>query len=85
MENIFEGFTVVNIDPGNNVLCDLCNTDYTNSNETGGFLFSRKAVCPECAPDFEKTVIICNEKRFITDRAMPNETFRDFVYRIRNS
>jgi hydrogenase maturation factor HypF (carbamoyltransferase family) len=75
--------TVINVDPGNTVLCDLCNEDYTNSDEKGGFLFSGKAVCPKCAPKFMKSVKLYNEERFIVSEARSNETFRDFVYRIR--
>ena len=75
--------TVINIDPGDVVLCDLCNEDYTNSDEKGGFLFSGKAVCPKCAPKFMKSVKLYNEERFIVSEARSNETFRDFVYRIR--
>jgi len=32
------------IDFGNVVLCDLCNKDYSNSDEHGGFLFGNSAV-----------------------------------------
>lgn len=78
-------FEVIVINPGNVVLCDLCNADYTLSRETGGFLFGHTAVCPKCAPSFEKRVSKYNEERFITDRAMKDELFRDFVYRVRNS
>lgn len=34
---------------GNSVFCDMCNDDYTNSNESGGFLFGSYAYCPKCA------------------------------------
>lgn len=77
------GVTVITVVPGDTVLCDLCNEDYTNSDEKGGFLFSGKAVCPKCAPDFLKSVKIYGEERFIRAQAGPDESFRDFVYRIR--
>lgn len=80
---IINGVTVINIDPGDTVLCDLCNEDYTNSDQPGGFLFSGKAVCPECAPDFMKSVVKYKEEKFIKAVAKPGESFRDFVYRIR--
>lgn len=76
-------FTIVTIDPGEIVLCDLCNKDYTNSDEKGGFLFESKAVCPECAPDFLKSVKMYEEEQYIRAQAGPDESFRDFVYRIR--
>jgi len=32
------------------VVCDICNADYTDSDVSGGFVFGSSAVCPECAP-----------------------------------
>jgi len=82
-EEVINGVTVIRIEPGNTVLCDLCNEDYTNSDEPGGFLFSGKAVCPVCADKFLTTIKFYNEEHFIRAYAKENETFRDFVYRIR--
>lgn len=64
---------------GDSVICDLCGTDFTGSDEKGGFLFGSKAVCPRCAINFEKTVIKYGETHYITQRAAPNQTFVDFV------
>jgi len=75
--------TVITIDPEEIVLCDLCNKDYTHSEDKGGFLFSGKAVCPECANDFLIDVKKYNEQRYIKAVANVDESFRDFVYRIR--
>ena len=77
--------TIVNIDPGDTVLCDLCNKDFTEDDSTGGFLFSGKAVCPDCAPEFMKSIKRYHEERFIKAQARPDETFRDFVYRVRKN
>lgn len=77
------GMTVINIDPGETVLCDLCNEDYTNSDEKGGFLFLSKAVCPKCAPNFLTSVKKYGEERFIRAQVNSDESFKDFVYRIR--
>jgi len=74
---------VVHIEAGDQVLCDLCNKDYTDSQETGGFLFLSNAVCPACSPKFMKSVEKEKEERFIRATAKEGETFRDFVYRIR--
>lgn len=82
-EEVINGVKVIRIEPGNTVLCDLCNEDYTNSDEPGGFLFSGKAVCPKCAYEFMKNVEKYNETHFVTDRARSYESFREFVYRIR--
>jgi hydrogenase maturation factor HypF (carbamoyltransferase family) len=76
-------FDVIEVDPGNVVVCDFCNKDYTNSTETGGFLFLSNAVCPDCAPRFEESAKKYNEEKYIVDRAKPKESFRDFVYRVR--
>lgn len=77
-------FTVIKIDPGNVVLCDICNRDYTNDTTSiGGMLFTGHAICPVCLDEFMIGVRKYKEERFIKKVAMPNETFRDFVYRIR--
>jgi hydrogenase maturation factor HypF (carbamoyltransferase family) len=78
------GFEVINIDPGNVVLCDFCNKDFTNDDKsTGGILFTGHACCPDCLPEFMKGVRKYNEEKFIQATANENETFKDFVYRIR--
>lgn len=37
------------IDIGNVVLCDICNEDWTNREESGGVLLGNNAVCPDCS------------------------------------
>lgn len=75
---------IIQIDPGDVVLCDLCNKDYTtDKTTTGGFLFGSIGVCPACAPHFERRIKMCHETGWIKDRAKPNEPFRDFIYRVR--
>ena len=77
-------FTVISLDAGDTVLCDLCNKDYTEDIESmGGLLFNGKAVCPECFDEFMKLVRHYREEKFIKAVARPDETFRNFVYRIR--
>jgi len=58
---------VVHIEAGDQVLCDLCNKNYTDSVVQGWFSFLSNAVCPACS----------------RASANEGETFRDFVYRIR--
>lgn len=72
------------IDVGDTVLCDMCNDDFTNSDEKGGFLFGSSAVCPRCTPDMEKNIAHYKEEEYIKDRARPDESFKDFVMRLRN-
>jgi hypothetical protein len=77
------GFEIIKLDPGEHVNCDLCNEEYMDSTETGGFMFDSNAVCPKCAPTFEKDAARFNESDHIRERARKGETFRDFVYRMR--
>ena len=44
------------IDVGNIVVCDVCNDDYTDSDEKGGFLFRSYAYCPKCAKKDTRTL-----------------------------
>jgi hydrogenase maturation factor HypF (carbamoyltransferase family) len=74
---------VETIELGRIVLCDSCSSDYTASDEPGGILFGSNACCPVCAPQMEISALKYNEEKYIKDRAMPGESFRDFVYRIR--
>jgi hypothetical protein len=70
---------------GDHVCCDLCNKDFSSSKEEGGFIFSSKGVCPDCAPRFEEDAKRYGEERYIVARANPGESFHDFIMRIRNS
>lgn len=71
--------TIKKINIGNKVLCDMCNKDYTNSDESGGFLFESKAVCPKCEPDFRKTVKKYNEEMYIKGECPKETSFKDWV------
>ena len=59
--------------------------DYTNSEVSGGFLFGSYAVCPECAKRMIKTIKENNEEQYIKKRCGDNQSFRNFVYEIRNN
>jgi hydrogenase maturation factor HypF (carbamoyltransferase family) len=83
LTKLFPDMQVIEIIPGDSVLCDLCNEEYMDSDEKGGFLFSSNAVCPKCAPRVEESAAKYNEEKYILMRAKEDETFRDFVYRIR--
>lgn len=39
---------ILEIDPGNKVICDNCSKDYTESNKQGGIISMGRAVCPDC-------------------------------------
>jgi len=70
---------VITINPGHNVLCDLCGADFTNSDKSGGFLFVSKAVCPNCADRFEKSINEFNEQEHIKARCPEGMSFADWV------
>ncbi len=79
-ENKNKGFTVITVENFfDHVLCDLCNKDYTNDNTSGGIYFSAKAVCPDCAPRFEKVIKECNEEKYIEGRCPKNKSFANWV------
>lgn len=65
------------------VLCDLCCKDYSNSDESGGFLFVTKAVCPSCAPNFLRKIKECNESNHIKSKCPDNISFKDYVLSLR--
>jgi hypothetical protein len=63
------------IDIGDEVTCDFCNADYTDSDAVGGILIGSYAICPRCVT-----------KRSYAEadlRAGKDEKFKDFVLRIR--
>jgi hypothetical protein len=70
-------------DIGEHVECDICSKDFTYSDAVGGFLFSDKGVCPDCSDSFMASVKKYHEEEYIRQVAKPNETFRDFILRIR--
>lgn len=71
------------VDIGNRVVCDLCNADYTNSDESGGFIFQSKAVCPECETPFLETIIGYQETNFIRSRCPRGVSFKDYILNMR--
>ena len=71
------------IDIGNTVVCDICNEDYTNSDESGGFLFGSYGYCPKCAVEGIKTIRECNEEKYISVWCPESLSFKDFILGIR--
>jgi hypothetical protein len=68
---------------GDIVLCDLCNEDYTSSDEEGGFVFGSKGVCPTCAPRMMSNIEKYKETQYIKARPNTGESFADFIRRFR--
>ncbi len=42
---------VIEIDPGREVICDMCNKEWTDDPTSGGFLMCSHAFCPDCVDD----------------------------------
>lgn len=74
---------IIVIDPGNDVICDFCGDDLTDSTEQGGFLFQSKAVCPHCADKTMENVKKYNEKHFIRGSCPDDMSFADWIRSIR--
>lgn len=73
------------MDIGDQVICDICNEDYTHNNiDQGGILFGSKAVCPKCTPKLEDSAKKYNEEDYITDRCPARMTFREWCLQLRN-
>lgn len=74
-------------DIGRTVVCDICDEDYTDSTETGGFIFSSKAYCPVCAIEGMASIKKYHEEHFIRATCPDGKSFADFVrdYRGGNS
>lgn len=76
-------FKTYKIDIGDTVLCDLCSKDWTDSDESGGYLFQSKAVAPCCADQFMKKIKKYNEERFIYGYCPKDMSFADWIRCIR--
>ena len=71
------------IDIGEDVMCDICSDDYTNSDENGGFLFGSKAVCPKCAPRIMEGIEKYNEQSHIKGYCPKDMSFRAWCLELR--
>src|SRR3990167_6092822 len=71
------------VEIGQIVVCDFCDTDFTERDDQGGLLFGGRGVCPECAPRIEADAIKFGETRFIKARAKPGQSFRSFCLELR--
>ncbi len=74
-----KNFTVIKIEPGNIVLCDWCDKDWTDRPESGGFLLQSKAICPDCADKTLESLTHFNEEHLIRDRCPEGVSFADWV------
>ncbi len=70
---------------GNTVICDICDKDYTDLSDSGGFIFTSSAYCPDCADKGLKTIKSYNEEQFIKATCPENVSFADFVNQYRGN
>lgn len=75
--------TIIVIAPNHEVLCDICNADWTDSPETGGFLLLSKGVCPVCEPRMKALVAKHNEEWSIKGECPEDISFADWIRSIR--
>ncbi len=77
------------VDVGRLVACDSCDTDFTDSPDSGGFIFESKGICPKCGPRYRQMAEQHGEwtERFVKAECPPGQSFADFVreYRGPNS
>lgn len=69
------------IDIGDAVVCDFCNADYTDSEESGGVLIGSFAVCPRCAPDALRSADKHGEP--VDAVCPPDKSFKEWVLELR--
>ena len=70
-------------DLGTQVICDICNKDYTFDSASGGFLFGSYAYCPDCAVKGLKEIKKHGEEWNIKAYCPPNQSFWNFVFDMR--
>lgn len=70
-------------DVGPQVVCDNCGADWTGRPESGGFLFVTKAICPTCAPVYERDIVRYGETRHIRQRCPEGLSFAQWVLQLR--
>lgn len=66
-------------DIGNIVLCDICNTNYTEKPDTGGFIFNGNAYCPVCAVRGMENIKRYSEESYIDAVCPEGKSFYQFV------
>jgi hypothetical protein len=74
-----DGLMRIQLAPGDMVVCDFCNKDWTDKPTSGGFIFSGYAVCPDCEPKQLKSIKGHGEEEEIEAFCPSNMSFADFV------
>jgi len=61
------------------VVCDVCNKDFTDSPESGGFIFGSYGYGPCCAENGMAIIRKYNEEPHIKATCPPNKSYADFI------
>jgi hypothetical protein len=61
------------------VLCDVCRQDWTESPESGGFVFVGELYCPHCAADGLAAIVAFGEESAISSRCPAGQSFAAFA------
>ena len=69
---------------GRAVLCDIDDTDLTDSPASGGYMFGSYAVGPCCAERYLRTIQGYGEEHFIKARCPQGVSFADWVRQLRD-
>ena len=83
MRDFFDEAFVINLDVGDDVLCDHCGRDYSDSEECGGILFETRAICPKCEDEWIASAKRFGETSCIKAKCPEGVTFADWVRSIR--
>ncbi len=67
------------VDIGSLVVCDICDTDYTERDDPGGFIFGSKAYCPSCGKKSLPDIKHYHEEGYIKAVCPDGTPFADFV------
>lgn len=68
---------------GRDVVCDVCDEDWTDRPESGGFVFGSYGTCPDCAPESMARIRHFREERFIRATCPEGKSFADFIRELR--
>lgn len=71
------------VDVGNIVVCDICDEDYTDSKESGGFLLGSYGYCPKCSVEGLKSIKRFGEEKFIRAFCPTGMPFAEFILLMR--
>lgn len=69
----------IDVNIGDVVICDICNTDYTGTTVSGGFIFGSYAYCPLCEEKGLESIKKHRETHMIRAYCPDNMSFANFI------